>query len=123
MKMKMSRIKMSGMKIPKVRMPKVRMFRIKLEPVITYAATFFIIISALIPSLADSIWKDKNPFSSQASFKVGSIITVLINEKITADYKFQGNRDENLRIRLYPDKNMTPFLPSADHNKNFSDKG
>jgi flagellar L-ring protein precursor FlgH len=72
--------------------------------------------------IAESIWKDKNPYSTQAAFKVGSIVTVIIDEKIKADYKFKGNRNENLRIQLSPDKNIASFLPSADHSKNFNDK-
>jgi len=70
----------------------------------------------------EDLWVDHNPYSSAGSIRTGTILKLVVEEPIKAEYEYNRKLDENATIKITPDKSITDFLPPADTDKSITGK-
>ncbi len=82
---------------------------------------FFIVVSVFLLPFAltsQSLWQDHNPYSSAAArIGPGVILKLRVSEPVRIVYDYENSTDENIEVKLVPDRNITDFLTAAESNR------
>jgi flagellar L-ring protein precursor FlgH len=72
---------------------------------------------------AKSIWKDRNPYSSQDDLAVGSVVVVNINDVTDMRFTLSMSNKSTSAVSVNPDMTITGFLPkiASDRKINHDD--
>ena len=62
---------------------------------------------------AKSIWKDRNPYSSQDDLDVGSVVVVNINDVSDMRFTLSMSNKSTSAVSVNPDMTITGFLPKV----------
>ncbi|MCC6274435.1 MAG: flagellar basal body L-ring protein FlgH [Leptospiraceae bacterium] len=69
-----------------------------------------------------SLWVDKDPYSSGQKIKVGSIVKVVLKDGLKSEYEFEGKKDETHTIKSVPDKKIIPDLTPFNSDRSLAKK-
>ncbi len=83
-----------------------------------------LLVSAFIIMLgvqagAKSIWRDKNPYTSEGDIKVGSVILISVHDLSDMRFTFSVADRSNSSVSSDPDVTITGFLPKVSASKRF----
>ena len=79
---------------------------------------YFLFLFLFLPIFSQSLWEDRNPYSTRRSLKKGTILKLKIEEPIQITYEYENQSNQNIDINIVPDKNISSFLPPASTNQN-----
>ncbi len=72
---------------------------------------------------AESIWIDRNIYSSSGGYKIGDVLIVNINDISTIKFTQNSSDKNTLNFSSNPDKTITGFLPNVAADKSSSNSG
>jgi len=71
---------------------------------------------------AQSLWVDHNPYNPNANLREGVILKLQVDEPLEMEYEYENTIDDEVVVKLQPDRNLTDFLPPVDTTKNTTTK-
>ncbi|MFA5518200.1 MAG: flagellar basal body L-ring protein FlgH [Spirochaetota bacterium] len=82
-------------------------------------AVFIILFFSLCVGLySESIWRDRNIYSSEEEPAIGDIVIVNVQDLSKFKYEIKLNNTSSSEVVSNPDISITGFLPSVSSNKN-----
>lgn len=89
---------------------------------ISFLFTFLLFF--LLPTYPESLWRDKNIYTSTGNLRLGDILIVNIDDISQLQFNIALSNQNSFNITSIPDANITDFLPniSSDKSINRSDK-
>ncbi len=88
------------------------------------AAKAILLVALLAPVtiVAQSLWRDHNPYNPRQDIRAGVVLRLVVDEPIVLDYEYENSSDQNVVIKLNPDQKLFEFLPPADSNQSVTNK-
>jgi flagellar L-ring protein FlgH len=75
------------------------------------------VLTAVIPLLSASLWRDRNLYKAGESVKVGDVIVVRIDDVTNLTFTMNSNSRSSSDVSSNPDVNITGFLPKINADK------
>ncbi|PJZ82656.1 flagellar basal body L-ring protein FlgH [Leptospira meyeri] len=90
---------------------------ISLSFLFVFAASIF--FSAFSLSAADSLWKDKDPYSYPKTIQPGTVVKVVLKNGLRVEYESEYKATFDNDIKTVPDKKLVPDLPAYNSNSTY----
>lgn len=85
-----------------------------------YGIRFFVLLIVSNSFLfADSLWKDKDPYSYPKNISPGSVIKVVLKQGLKVEYESEYKATFDNDIKTVPDKKLVPDLPAYNSNSTY----
>jgi flagellar L-ring protein FlgH len=86
------------------------------------STVFFLLFTFRFSVFSQSLWEDKDPYSTGQNLKVGSIIKVELTEDFHTTYFYESNKDDTHTIKSAPDKKLIPEMMSFHSDRSIAQK-
>lgn len=72
---------------------------------------------------AEDLWDGRNPYVPSVEVRTGEILRLMIDEPVTIDYDHEDRSDEQITVKLVPEKELMEYLPAVEDDRSFNRKG
>lgn len=98
-----------------------KMKRRRIRPIYIFAL-FWVTYMAFwaISTNGESLWTDHNPYAPLFPVKNGDILKLTVDEPVVVDLEYENKGDEDVVLKMAPDKKHAEFLEGTDWEKSIT---